>query len=370
MEKGPGNVNDGDANLSNAARIGTKRSHQWFLDTAVSELSPDKKQVLQTVNTQLSSGISYASVSPWENTTGLQSVPNQFVDRLITSETSRSVNFAERNISSVGTDDLNGRRKATDSHFGDDVPFGLSVVHEGPETCLSYAGIRKVKVNQVKDSEHGKYALRRHGSNNSDLTTDQAFDRENETNYVAMGQSFNKEHDNMMLVGHAYNPGDAHIRSTVPNYGRADENTVSMGESYGKGDATIISFSGFPDEQEIIPVGRPVDSYDQLYHQSSVISETPCEKAPDPSNANAIINSNHIAKPRSDSVSKNKSEHKTSKKEAPNSFPSNVRSLISTGMLDGVPVKYVSLAREVNSSCSSIFHLVFLLNYLQFYSCM
>ncbi|XP_062084888.1 uncharacterized protein LOC133791024 isoform X2 [Humulus lupulus] len=342
MEKGPRHVNDGDLGLSNTARIGTKRSHQWFVDCADSELSPDKKQVLQTVNTKLSPRISYTSVPPWENTSSLQPVPNPFVDRLIGSERARSVKFSERNISAVGTDDLNGR-KGTDRYFGDNVPFGLSVDHGGPETCLSYAGIRKVKVNQVKDIDNGIHALRRHG-NNSDLSTDHAFGRENEANYVAMGQSFNKEHDSMILVGHAYNTGDAHIRSAVPNYGRVDDNTLSIGDTFGKGDTSIISFSGFPDEQDIIPVGRPVDTYDQLYHQSSMISEAPCEKEPDPINVNAVMNT--IVKPRSDSVSKNKSEYKTSKKEAPNSFPSNVRSLISTGMLDGVPVKYVSLASE------------------------
>ncbi|PON38661.1 Jas TPL-binding domain containing protein [Trema orientale] len=345
MEKGPRLVNDGDANLSNSARIGTKRSHQWFLDTAESELSPDKKQVVDTVNTKLSSGISYTSVPPWENTASLQSVPNQFVDRLIGSETARSVNFAGRNISSVVTDDLNGRRQGTDNHVGDDIAFGLSVAHEGPETSLSYAGIRKVKVNQVKDCDNGIHPLRRHGSNNGDLSSDQAFDRENKTNYVAMGQSLNKEHDNMMIVGHTYSTGDAHIRSTIPNYSRVDS-TITMGDTYGKGDTNIISFSGFPDEQDIIPVGRPVDSYDQLYHHSSVTSETACEKEPDPLDANAVMNTNRVVKPRSDLVSKNKPESKAPKKEAPNSFPSNVRSLISTGMLDGVPVKYVSLARE------------------------
>ena len=369
MEKGPGHIaNHGDENSS---RIGTKRSHQWLVDAAELELSSDKKQVVRTINTKLSSGIPYTSVPPWEHTTSLQSVPNQFVDRLIGSETARSLNVAERNITSFGTDDLNGRRKGTDSHFGNDVPFGLSVAHEGPETCVSYAGIRKVKVNQVKDCDNDIHALRRHDSNNnSDLSTDHTFARENETNFVSMGQSFNKDRDNTMLVGHTYNTGDPHIRSAVPNYGRMDDNMIPMGDTYGKGDTNIISFSGFPDEQDIIPVGRPVDSYDQLYHQSSVITETASEKEPDPLSGNAVT-TNRVVKPRSDSVSKNKPESKAIKKEAPNSFPSNVRSLISTGMLDGVPVKYVSLAREVKLQLVvHFFRLPFVLNDSWFYSCL
>ncbi|PQQ00667.1 uncharacterized protein Pyn_36463 [Prunus yedoensis var. nudiflora] len=109
----------------------------------------------------------------------------------------------------------------------------------------------------------------------------------------------------------------------------------------------MISFGGFPDEQDIIPVGRPVGNYDQLYHPDSVQTlETSCEKDLDVSNASVVDNTASVGKPRPESVSKNKPEIKLSRKPAPNSFPSNVRSLISTGMLDGVPVKYVSLARE------------------------
>jgi hypothetical protein len=36
------------------------------------------------------------------------------------------------------------------------------------------------------------------------------------------------------------------------------------------------------------------------------------------------------------------------RKAPPNNFPSNVKSLLSTGMFDGVPVKYVSWSRDVS----------------------
>lgn len=168
---------------------------------------------------------------------------------------------------------------------------------------------------------------------------------------TSIGQSYNQD-DSVTLMGHTYNRGDANIRSTGPTYGSGDGNSISMGDAYSKGEGNIISFGGFPDEQDIIPVDRPLSSsYDLLYNQSSEqISETACEKEPDTSNTNAVLCATQVAKSRPESVSKNKSEFKTSRKEAPNSFPSNVRSLISTGMLDGVPVKYISLAREVNSS--------------------
>lgn len=348
MEKSPAHVDNGDATLSNTARIGPKRSHQWFVDTSESEMFSNKKQVLPSVSTKLSSGMSYLGGPRWENSSSLQTVPNQFMDRLFGTESALSASFAERNISSLGRDDLSGRRKDTDNQFVEGVPVGLSMSHGivDAEPCVSYAGIRKVKVNQVKDCDNGINVPREHGSNNSDLTTDQAFNRENETSFVSMGQTYDKEHDSMMPMGHTYNTDDAHTRPSVPNYGGGDENTISIGDTFSKGDTNIISFGGFPDEQDIIPVGRPVSNCDQFYHQSLVTSETACEKAFDGSNATTVLNTHRVVNPKTDSVTKNKSECKPSRKEAPNSFPSNVRSLISTGMLDGVPVKYVSLARQ------------------------
>uniref|UniRef100_A0A2N9GYC9 Tify domain-containing protein n=1 Tax=Fagus sylvatica TaxID=28930 RepID=A0A2N9GYC9_FAGSY len=350
MSKGAGHVNDGDPTFDSTSRIEPKRSHQWFLDAAEAEVFPNKKQAVQAPNNKSSLGMSNANVPSWENPSSFHSVPSQFNYRLFGSETARSVNFAERNISPVGTENPNVRRKSIDDQFGEDASVGLSISHamEDPETCLTYGGIRKVKVNQVKDCDNGMHILKgpsSNGENISHLSSGQAYNRESEAGFASMGQSYNQD-DSVTLMGHTYNRGDANIRSTGPTYGNGDDNSISMGDTYSKGEANLISFGGFPDEQDIIPVGRPVSSYDLLYNQSSVqTSETAHEKESDASNA-IVLSPTPLAKSRPESVSKNKPEFKTSKKEAPNSFPSNVRSLISTGMLDGVPVKYVSLARE------------------------
>ncbi|VVA23132.1 PREDICTED: DNA-binding [Prunus dulcis] len=351
MPKGAGHVNDGDATYGNPSRIEPKRPHQWFVDAAEPELFPNKKQAVHIPNSKLGSGMSNENVSSWENASSFQSVPHQFIDRLFGSDPASSVNFAERNVSPVGSDNWN-IRKGIDDQFGEDSPVSLSVSHamEDPETCLNYAGIRKVKVNQVRDSDNGMHASREHGSNrgsNSNLSSSQAFDRVNETAFLSVGQAYDKEHGSVTLIGHPYNHGDAHVRPIDTNYGKGDENAISVGDNCSKGNANMISFGGFPDEQDIMPIGRPVGNYDQLYHPDSVQTlETSCEKDLDASNASAVDNTASLAKPRLESVSKNKPEIKPSRKPAPNSFPSNVRSLISTGMLDGVPVKYVSLARE------------------------
>ena len=150
-------------------------------------------------------------------------------------------------------------------------------------------------------------------------------------------------------MGHDYNR-DTHIVSTCPNYVKEDDNAISINDAYGKEEANMICFGGFNDAHDILPVSRPINSYDQSYDQSSVQTlEAVHEKDVDASNVNAAASNTRVAKSKPESVSRNKPEVRSGRKEAPNSFPSNVRSLISTGMLDGVPVKYVSLSREVSS---------------------
>ncbi|KAI4351096.1 hypothetical protein L6164_005482 [Bauhinia variegata] len=63
------------------------------------------------------------------------------------------------------------------------------------------------------------------------------------------------------------------------------------------------------------------------------------------SNSEPIVDSTAKPNSKTDSITKNK-EPKATKKVPPNNFPSNVKSLLSTGIFDGVPVKYVSWSRE------------------------
>lgn len=328
-------VNDVDASFSSPSGIRTKRSPSWFLDTSEPEFIPSKKQAAETEGSKPSSGISFAGPPSWDNT--FQTVPNQFNDRLFGSQITRPINYAERNISAVVTDDdLNGRAKSIDDQHGQDITVGLSMTHatEDPQMCLNYGGITNVNVNQAKDYEiemHAPIDQGPNSDNSNDLSTDHAIVNGSET-----GQTCNKEQDNVMLMGHSYCSGHSVGRPT------------SQEDNYRRGDVNIISFS-FADQQETVLVGRPVGSYDQLCNHSSVqTSKAICEEDLDASNINIIMNTDHMTKPRTELVLKSKPDNKAVRKEAPNSFPSNVRSLISTGMLEGVPIKYVSLAKKVN----------------------
>jgi len=346
MAKGGGHLSDADAAYDNTSRIEPKRSHQWFDDATEPELFPNKKQAVQTPNTKLTGGFLNANSLPWENPASFQSVPSPFMDRLFGAEMNRPFNLTEQNISPMGMDDSNMRRKSVNEQFGKDSSMGLSISHsiEDPEIYVSYGGIRKVKVNQVKDSGNGLHAPKEHYNNTS---VGQAYANSNETNFISIGQGYGNEDECGMLMGHTYNKGDADSRSIASASEKGNDNSISIAQSYSKGETNTISFGGFNDEPLFDPLVRPLNSYQFMYDQSSVqTSETPEKGELDASDATALINVPQVAKSRPESSSKNKSESKATKKQAANSFPSNVRSLISTGILDGVPVKYVSLSRE------------------------
>ncbi|XP_059660699.1 uncharacterized protein LOC132307059 [Cornus florida] len=340
MAPGGGHLTDGDAAFDNMSKIEPKRSHQWFTDSTEPELFPNKKQAVQVSNCKSTSGIFNANAPPWENASSFQSVPNQFIDRLFGSDTTRPVNFIERNVSPAGIDNSNMRKKSVNEQFRNDPSVGLSVspIMEDPETCLSYGGIRKVKVNQVKDFENALHEPRECSSGTS---MGQVYNRGIETSFISMGQAYSREDDSVMLMGRTYNGS---MGSTSE---KGDNNTLAIGHTYNKGEINSVSFGGFHEDPEIDLLARPISSYGLLYGQSSVEkSETPSKKELDASNTQSVVNASQPAKARTEPVSKNKLELKMARKEAPNSFPSNVRSLISTGMLDGVPVKYVSVSRE------------------------
>ncbi|KAJ8750515.1 hypothetical protein K2173_015666 [Erythroxylum novogranatense] len=325
---------DGDPVFDNSSRIELKRSNQWFLDSTEPELFPNKKQAAQTPNSS-SLGISNTDVASWDNTSSFQPVANQFIHRLFGSETSKPVNFMERNVCDTGTANSNSS-----------VSQSISDTVEDLEACINYGGFRKVKVNQIKDSEDGMHIPKGHSfgaESATNLSPAHAFNRESESSFDSMGNAYIKENDNVPLMCHMYD-GDTHVRSASPAYIKGNDNAITMNDAYAKEDGNMISFAGFPDAHDIIPVGRPISTYEQSYGQPSVL--TPELASGKHSNANAVFNNGGTAKLKPESVYKNKLEIKTTKKEAPNSFPSNVRSLISTGMLDGVPVKYVSLSRE------------------------
>lgn len=447
-----------------SSRIETKRGHQWFMDGSAPELFSNKKQAIENVNTRPVPGVPHMNVSPWENTSSFQSVPGPFADRLFGSEPIRTVNLVDRGIT-VGNSNMDMGRKEFENHFANNPSVGLSMSQsiEDSSSCLNFGGIRKVKVNQVRDPDIGMSASLGHaysrGDNgtismgatfnknhdnaislgqtyngrdensiavgpayhktddsfismghafskgdgnfitighnyskgdNSILSMSQPFDKGDDS-FISMGQSFEKAEGNIISFGASYNKGpdnfismgptyskagdtfismassynkgnddslsmgptydkvNSDIVHVGPKYDKADSSAMSMAHNYHKGESNTISFGGFDDENGADnPSGGMISSYDLLMANQASAQASELSALRDSVDPNSEVNLNHATKvdTKIDTSSKNK-EPRMTKKVPPNSFPSNVKSLLSTGMLDGVPVKYVSWSREV-----------------------
>lgn len=394
MTKGAGCLNDGEMVYDTSSRIEPKRSHQWFMDGSETDIFPNKKQAVGVSTTNLFSGILNSNLSPWGNASGFHSISGQFAERLFDTESARAVNFDDRSMPSVSSEKVVMGRKLNEDIFTNDSSFCLSMSHtlEDLRSGLNLGGIRKVKVSEVKDSENIMSASMGYvfnGVDNTSVSNDHAYNKvedgimpmgssynkgdpigdtyERENNvFMSMGQSYNKSEDNNALamsntfnkgentfisMGQTYMTDDSSV-TVCQTYGKGDDSAISIGQSYKKGDnynlsigqsysrgeSTIISFGGSNDDDDTNPPGRIVSGYNLLMGQSSVQrSNASSEKV-------SVISNNIIASGAE--VPRKKDEQKTSKKLTSNNFPSNVRSLLSTGMLDGVPVKYIAWSQE------------------------
>lgn len=166
------------------------------------------------------------------------------------------------------------------------------------------------------------------------------------SNIAHTGQLFDKEAQIAACIDHSYNNTEDHHMSGSKSYNTIDDNNLSLAHHCGKGESKIISFGGISDDDNLSASERLICSYDLLMGQSSVLkSETVKGKVSVESNADALAQATEIVTSK-EIVSRKKEEHKVIKKPPPNNFPSNVRSLLSTGILDGVPVKYIAWSRE------------------------
>ncbi|TYG86117.1 hypothetical protein ES288_A13G109700v1 [Gossypium darwinii] len=394
MTKGAGCLNDGEMVYDTSSRIEPKRSHQWFMDGSETDIFPNKKQAVGVSTTNLFSGILNSNLSPWGNASGFHSISGQFAERLFDTESARAVNFDDRSMPSVSSEKVVMGRKLNEDIFTNDSSFCLSMSHtlEDLRSGLNLGGIRKVKVSEVKDSENIMSASMGYvfnGVDNTSVSNDHAYNKvedgimpmgssynkgdpigdtyERENNvFMSMGQSYNKSEDNNALamsnafdkgentfismgqtcmtddssvtVCQTYGKGDDSAISIGQSYKKGDNYNLSIGQSYSRGESTIILFGGSNDDDDTNPPGRIVSGYNLLMGQSSVQrSNASSEKV-------SVISNNIIASGAE--VPRKKDEQKTSKKLTSNNFPSNVRSLLSTGMLDGVPVKYIAWSQE------------------------
>ncbi|CAA7032156.1 unnamed protein product [Microthlaspi erraticum] len=287
-----------DSVFDHSTRDDAKRPHPWFVDSSRSEMFPNKKQAVQDPV-----GLGKPNVVGlplWESSSVFQSVSNQFMDRLLGTEMPRPLLFGDRDRTEVGRYHHH-QAKSVGEAFMEDRSVELSISNgvEVAGSCFGGDGIRKLQVSRVKDAMSS--LVDGHGQRKDESASIRACSRENESSSFV----------NFALAGHPYgNEEDSH--------------GITFGEiNDEQGVGSSNNYQSYVED--------PIGTSDLVFGQETQTAE--------------VVSEEQVAKPSLEPLPKIK-EAKTSKKEASTSFPSNVRSLISTGMLDGVPVKYVALSRE------------------------
>lgn len=188
------------------------------------------------------------------------------------------------------------------------------------------------------------------------ISMDQGFSKV-DSNVMSIAQTYNKAHDNSMSCNHFFNKVDDDTISMGHTYHQRGNDMPFASHSCNKGESTIISFGGCDDDYTT-PSGLFISDYELLMGQApSHKSEAVYEKELVRSSTNILLGTAQTSASETENFPKAKNGIKMSKKATSNNFPSNVRSLLSTGMLDGVSVKYKAWSREVKFSIREfIFH--------------
>ncbi|KAL0460297.1 UNVERIFIED_CONTAM: hypothetical protein Slati_0656900 [Sesamum latifolium] len=321
-----------NAFLENSCSQEPECGGQWISNVYGTESFLCKKQAVDVPITMPESGIIMCNALPQENSSGFQSVPNEDMDQL----------FGCGIV--LGTDGSDVKKRVSDEQVEKDSSGSLSVsdAMKDSDRGVSFVGIGKVEANQVKDPENRLHTC---GDHELGVSMDHAYTRGSEKTVTLMGRSSGKEDGSTMLMRCSYDNGVANNRSMDLVSRKGINNSIPMTNSYNKRGSSFISFGSYQDVMEAL--ATPVSSYSLLYEQPSVRGfEMPSKKEVDVPIGNAIVSTSPVPKSRLDSTYRSKSEKKPVRKEAPHSFLTNVKSLLNTGMLDGVSVRYISGSRE------------------------
>lgn len=175
------------------------------------------------------------------------------------------------------------------------------------------------------------------------FAVDPFYNKANETFNISASSSYNKGDRDFTSLTYVHGQQDATFMPQRTVHSKENSMMLSLGENHENDKQTTISFGRFQDDPDDSDTsGRLICSRDillsQLSAQSSAALGQPVEQI------TAYVSS--VAASRTDGTLKNL-EPKT-KKGTSNNFPANVKSLLSTGILDGIPVKYISWSREKN----------------------
>ncbi|KAL0417827.1 UNVERIFIED_CONTAM: hypothetical protein Sradi_1196200 [Sesamum radiatum] len=151
-----------NAFLDNSCRQEPECCGQWISNVYGTESLPCKKQAVDVPITMPESGINMCNALPQENSSG--SVPNEDMDQL----------FGYGII--LGTDGSDVKKRVSDEQFEKDSSVSLSVSDgmRDSDRGVSFVGIGKVEVNQVKDPVNRLHTC---GDHELGVSMDQAYTR-------------------------------------------------------------------------------------------------------------------------------------------------------------------------------------------------
>ncbi|CAH8292101.1 unnamed protein product [Eruca vesicaria subsp. sativa] len=315
---------DVEENLSSVStRMELKRIHQWLTqeESSGSELFSNKRQVVE-IDSSAKPGFLTPHMSTWDNS------------------------LVPRQLSSCLFDPANPQ------HTYQEVVHGSS--------SFNLDTIRNVKVNQVCESPESMVQFYGEGGVSRSFEMAPSY----EDNTLSFGQTCSNIDKSFILPGPVTSKPDGNF---IPNlsYDKGDENVFStfalMGQSLQKADENFMS---------LLPCDKASENLfmtESSYHKKNANVVLPGGKSPlgspvpvvnsfenfsySPAEDNMFCQSRNppYASSRVDTLIVPKSkDSKTAKKGSTNTFPSNVKSLLSTGMFDGVTVKYYSWSREKN----------------------
>ncbi|CAL1387267.1 unnamed protein product [Linum trigynum] len=165
-------------------------------------------------------------------------------------------------------------------------------------------------------------------------------------NFISTVHSNWKRDDNLVSIYPSY--GNSSIKSMDPTPGIAESGIPCLGHNYNHNALdNAVSFGAFSVTEMtassatvgggygmLIPGQSSGQTSAKILSQKNLEQQSTCREADDAPNANLA----------GDSAIMNRKPKE--KKDAMNNFPTNVKSLLSTGILDGISVKYVSWSRE------------------------
>ncbi|XP_073051987.1 uncharacterized protein [Primulina eburnea] len=171
------------------------------------------------------------------------------------------------------------------------------------------------------------------------------YNKANETFNISASSTYNKGDGDFTSLTYIHSQQDATFMPQRTVHSKENSTMLSLGENHENGEQTTISFGGFQDDPDDSDTsGRLICSRDILLSRLSAQSSAALGQRNFVEQITANVAS--VAAPRTDGTLKNL-EPKI-KKGTSNNFPANVKSLLSTGILDGIPVKYISWSREKN----------------------